>query len=32
MRDLHMLFEISEAEFMEQKVPILQQLKRLAPE
>ena len=35
MRDLHMLFEsgaISEAEFMEQKVPILQQLKRLVPE
>ena len=35
MRDLHMLFEcgaISEAEFMEQKVPLLQQLKRLVLE
>ena len=35
MRDLHMLLEngaISDAEFTEQKRPILQQLKKLVPE
>ena len=34
MRDLHLLFEsgaISETEFIEQKTPILEQLKKMVP-